>query len=107
MALAAVKQPLSERIERWIETAPTTLSRILMHPEDFLSLSESKRENVETQYNLPIVVLGGRVALLKYIAEHSDREETEAMDDVIYVDPIDTTDNGLVVVDPSKELENL
>lgn len=106
MALAAVKQTLPERIERWVATAPTKLSRILIHPEDFLSMSQSKRDKVEESYGLPIVILGGRLALLKYIASHSDREETEPMEDIIYADPVEATDNDITFVDPAKELED-
>jgi hypothetical protein len=107
MALAAVKKPLNDRIERWVESAPTTLSRILLHPEDFLSISQSKRDKVEAQYNLPIVILGGRIALLKYIADHSDREETEPMEDIVYSDPVGERDEDITFVDPAKELENV
>ena len=106
MALAEFTQPLPERIARWIDFAPTTLSRILLHPEDFLSMSQSKRDKVEAQYNLPIVILGGRIALLKYIAEHSDREATENMEDIIYADPVGERDNDITFVDPAKELED-
>ena len=104
MALAAVKKPLPQRIERWLETSPTKLSRILLHPEDFLSMSQGKREKVEATYGLPIVILGGRIALLKYIADHSDREETEPMEDIVYSDPIVERDNDITFVDPAKEL---
>ena len=106
MALAEFTQPLPERIARWIDFAPTTLSRILLHPEDFLSMSQSKRDKVEAQYNLPIVILGGRIALLKYIADHSDREETEPMEDIVYSDPVGERDNDITFVDPAKELED-
>jgi len=106
MALAEFAQPLPERIARWVESAPTKLTRILLHPEDFLSMSQSKREKVETQYNLPIVILGGRVSLLKYIAEHSNREDTENMDDIVYADPVGESDNDITFVDPAKELRD-
>ena len=105
MALAAVTQPLPERIQRWVSTSPAKLSRILLHPEDFLSMSESKRATVEETYGLPIVVLGGRLALLKYIASHSSREDTEKMEDIVYADPVEATDNDITFVDPAKELE--
>ena len=106
MALAKVKQPLPQRIERWLETSPTKLTRILLHPEDFLSISQSKRDKVEAKYGLPIVILGGRFALLKYIADHSDREEGTPMEDIIYADPIVEADNDITFVDPAKELED-
>lgn len=106
MAIAEFTQPLPERIARWVESAPTTLSRILLHPEDFLSMTQTKRDIVEAQYNLPIVILGGRVALLRYVAEHSNRQDTENMDDIVYADPAGESGNDITFVDPNKELED-
>ena len=57
-------------------------------------------------YGMLGVILGGRIALLKYIADHSDREATENMDDIIYADPVGERDNDITFVDPAKELED-
>jgi hypothetical protein len=93
MAIAEFTRPLSERIERWISTG-SNLTRILLHPEDYVSLSDSKREKIEEQYSLPIEVLGGVVALKRFVGENSK------------VDIVDTSED-VVFVDPAKELENV
>lgn len=93
MAIAEFTRSLSERIERWVSTG-SKRSRILLHPEDYVSLSDTKREKLEQQYKLPIEVLGGKVALMKYVGENSDIVIKDVPDDIVFVDPLKELENS-------------
>lgn len=75
IGIVSMLTPLQERIERWIETGNAT--RILLHPEDYLTLSDNKREKIEQQYNLPVEVLGGERGLQDYLNRSMSKEELE------------------------------
>ena len=70
--------PLADRIDRWATSGNAT--RILLHPEDYLRLSDSKRAKYEAQYNLPVEPLGGERGIRDYMNRQKSAEEIEAMD---------------------------
>jgi hypothetical protein len=72
--------PLAERIDRWATSGNAT--RILLHPEDYLRMSESKRDKIAAQYNLPVEPLGGERGVRDYLNRQKSAEEIEAMDEV-------------------------
>jgi hypothetical protein len=47
---------LDDRIERSVNPQST---RIILHPEDYLSLSETRIKKIEAKYGLPVEVIGG------------------------------------------------
>ena len=57
IGIISMLTPFEERIDRWVSTGNAT--RILIHPEDWDTLSDRKREKLEAKYNLPVVCLGG------------------------------------------------
>lgn len=57
IGIISMLTPFEERIERWVATGNAT--RILIHPEDWDTLSNRKREKLEAKHNLPVVCLGG------------------------------------------------
>ena len=67
--------PLADRIDRWATSGNAT--QILLHPEDYLKLSDSKREKIEKQYNLPVNALGGERGLQDYLNRSMSKEELE------------------------------
>jgi hypothetical protein len=71
--------PLAERIDRWATSGNAT--RILLHPEDYLSLSDKKRDKISAQYNLPVEPLGGERGIRDYLNRQKSAEEIEAMNE--------------------------
>jgi len=57
--------PLEDRIDRWATSGNAT--KILLHPEDYLKLNETKREKLTAKYNLPVEVLGGARGIQIYL----------------------------------------
>ena len=57
IGIISMLTPLEERIDRWATSG--NANRILVHPEDWHSLSETKREKIASKYNLPVECLGG------------------------------------------------
>ena len=68
--------PLAERIDRWATSGNAT--RILLHPEDYLRLSDSKRDKIAAQYNLPVEALGGERGIRDHLNRQKSAEEIEA-----------------------------
>lgn len=68
--------PLAERIDRWATSGNAT--RILLHPEDYLRLSDNKRDKIAAQYNLPVEALGGERGIRDYLNRQKSAEEIEA-----------------------------
>ena len=67
--------PLEERIDRWATSGKS--KQILLHPEDYVKIN-SKKDMIETKYNLPVVCLGGARALSQYLkSRESDDEVTQ------------------------------
>ena len=52
--------PLDDRIARSVKPEST---RIILHPEDYLKLSESRMKKIEAKYGIPVEVLGGEAGL--------------------------------------------
>ena len=71
--------PLAERIDRWATSGNAT--RILLHPEDYLKISDNKRVKIEAQYNLPVEPLGGERGIRDYLNRQKSAEEIEAMNE--------------------------
>ena len=67
--------PLADRIDRWATSGNAT--QILLHPEDYLKLSDSKREKIEKQYNLPVNALGGERGIQDYLNRSLSKDELE------------------------------
>ena len=65
--------PLKERIDRW---ATSGLAKsIPLLPEDYVKLSDGKREATEAKYNLPVTILGGQKALDDFLKLGEKEEE--------------------------------
>ena len=69
--------PLEDRIDRWATSGNAT--QILLHPEDYLKLSDSKREKIEKQYNLPVNALGGERGLQDFQKRNASKDELEEL----------------------------
>jgi hypothetical protein len=75
IGIVSMLTPLADRIDRWATSGNAT--QILLHPEDYLKLSDSKREKIEKQYNLPVNALGGERGLQDYLNRSMSKEELE------------------------------
>ena len=69
--------PLMDRIDRWATSGKAT--RILLHPEDWDRVGESKREKIGAKYNLPVECLGGEKAYLTWKHRTKNEEQLEEM----------------------------
>jgi hypothetical protein len=69
--------PLMDRIDRWATSGKAT--RILLHPEDYLRLSDKKVEKISSQYNMPVEPLGGEKGIQDYLNRQKSAEEIEEM----------------------------
>ena len=67
--------PLKDRIDRWATSGNAT--RILLHPEDYLKLNESKQEKLTAKYNLPVEVLGGEKGIRDYLRKRNTEDEQD------------------------------
>ena len=76
MAIGVISMlsPLEDRIERSIKPEST---RILLHPEDYLKLSERKIGKIETKYGLPIEILGGEEGMKFHLLSGRSEDEVE------------------------------
>ena len=76
MAIGVISMlsPLEDRIERSIKPEST---RILLHPEDYLKLSERKISKIETKYGLPIEILGGEEGMKFHMLSGRSEDEVE------------------------------
>jgi len=80
IGIISMLTPLEDRIDRWATSGKAT--SILLHPEDYLRLSETKREKIGAKYNLPVVALGGDRGIRDYLNRQmsiEEREEQEAL----------------------------
>ena len=66
--------PLNGRIERSVNSEST---RIILHPEDYLKLSETRMKKIEAKYGLPIEVIGGEEGLKWHILNGKSEDEVE------------------------------
>ena len=65
---------LNDRIERSVNSEST---RIILHPEDFLKLSDNRKAKIEAKYGLPIEILGGEEGLKWHILNGKSEDEVE------------------------------
>ena len=65
IGIISMLTPFEERIDRWVSTGNAT--RILVHPEDWHTLSKTKKEKLEAKYNLPVECLGGERAHIEWM----------------------------------------
>ena len=76
IGLLSMLTPLEERVERWVATGNAT--KILLHPEDYLSLSDHKRGKMEAKYSMPVVALGGERGIRDHLNRQKSAQEIEA-----------------------------
>ena len=69
--------PLDDRIERSVNPQST---RIILHPEDYLKLSETRMKKIEAKYGLPIEILGGEDGLKWHQLNGKSEDEVEDND---------------------------
>jgi hypothetical protein len=72
--ILTLQVPLNDRIERSVNPEST---RIILHPEDFLKLSDSRKAKIEAKYGLPIEILGGEDGLKWHILNGKSEDEVE------------------------------
>ena len=81
IGMLSMLSPLEDRIDRWATSGNAT--RILLHPEDFLRLSETKLEKIGAKYNLPVEALGGDRGIRDFLNRQMSGEEREEQEAVI------------------------
>ncbi len=69
--------PLMDRIDAWATSGKAT--KILLHPEDWDRLSDSKRETISAKYQMPVVCLGGERAYVNWKHRTKSEEQKEEM----------------------------
>jgi hypothetical protein len=72
--ILTLQVPLNDRIERSVNPEST---RIILHPEDFLKLSDNRKAKIEAKYGLPIEILGGEDGLKWHILNGKSEDEVE------------------------------
>ena len=65
---------LDDRIARSVKPEST---RIILHPEDYLKLSETRMNKIEAKYGLPIEVIGGEDGLQWHKLNGKSKDEVE------------------------------
>ena len=66
--------PLNDRIARSVKPEST---RIILHPEDYLRLSETRIKKIEAKYGIPVEVLGGEAGLKWFELNGKSEDEVE------------------------------
>ena len=74
IGMLSMLTPLNDRIERSVNSEST---RIILHPEDFLKLSETRIKKIEAKYGLPIEVIGGEEGLQWHKLNGKSEDEVE------------------------------
>ena len=80
IGMISMLTPLEDRIDRWATSGNAT--RILLHPEDYLRISDSKRAKYEAKYSMPVEPLGGDRGIRDFLNRQlsaEEREEQEAI----------------------------
>ena len=72
--ILTLQVPLADRIDRSVNPEST---RIILHPEDYLKLSDSRKAKIEAKYGLPIEILGGEDGLKWHILNGKSEDEVE------------------------------
>lgn len=73
--ILTLSTPLEERIDRWATSGKA--NRIVLHPSDYIKLSDTKRETIAAKYNLPVEVLGGDRAIGEFLSRNKNEEKRE------------------------------
>ena len=66
--------PLDDRIARSVKPES---KRVLLHPEDYLKLSETRMKKIEAKYGIPVEVLGGEAGLTWHKLNGKSEDEVE------------------------------
>jgi hypothetical protein len=66
--------PLDDRIARSVKPEST---RIILHPEDYLRLSETRMKKIEAKYGIPVEVIGGEAGLQWHKLNGKSKDEVE------------------------------
>ena len=66
--------PLNDRIARSVKPEST---RIILHPEDYLRLSETRMKKIEAKYGIPVEVIGGESGLQWHKLNGKSEDEVE------------------------------
>ena len=74
IGMLSMLTPLNDRIERSVNPQST---RIILHPEDYLRLSETRIQKIEAKYGLPVEVIGGDVGLNWHKLNGKSKDEVE------------------------------
>ena len=74
IGMLSMLTPLNDRIERSVNSEST---RIILHPEDYLKLSETRIKKIEAKYGLPIEILGGEEGLTWHKLNCKSEDEVE------------------------------
>ena len=74
IGMLSMLTPLNDRIERSVNPQST---RIILHPEDYLRLSETRIKKIEAKYGLPVEVIGGEEGLLWHKLNGKSEDEVE------------------------------
>jgi len=80
IGLLSMLTPLETRIDRWATSGKAT--KILLHPEDYLKLNETKREKLTAKYNLPVEVLGGARGIQIYL-NRREKDDDDNIDPAV------------------------
>lgn len=75
IGIISMLTPLEDRIDRWATSGNAT--RILLHPEDYLRISDKKRAKYEAKYNMPVEALGGERGIRDFMNRQKSAEEIE------------------------------
>ena len=75
IGLLSMLTPLKDRIDRWATSGNAT--KILLHPEDYLKVSDSKREKLTAKYDMPVEVLGGAKGIKDYLLKRNTEDEQD------------------------------
>ncbi len=72
--ILTLQVPLADRIDRSVNPEST---RIILHPEDYLKLSDSRKAKIEAKYGLPIEILGGEEGMKWHMLNGKSEDEVE------------------------------
>ena len=74
IGMLSMLTPLNDRIARSVKPEST---RIILHPEDYLRLSETRMKKIEAKYGIPVEALGGEAGLKWYELNGKSEDEVE------------------------------
>ena len=77
LGLLSMLTPLEDRIDRWATSG--NAKQILLHPEDYLRLNETKREKLSEKYDLPVTALGGDRGIMDYLKKREASDDVQEM----------------------------